>query len=92
MHTYIHGIRSIKPNWYIFTCVVNFVLVNFVLMASFLSIIYMFHKFDEISGIDQQQQDSIPVSDTIASHYSKEHEQNAGNIYVITNPNQETKL
>ena len=78
---------SIKPNWYIFTCVVNFVLV-----ASFLSIIYTFHKFDEISGVDQQQQDSIPVSDTITSHHLKKHEQNAGNINVITNPNQETKL
>ena len=52
----------------------------------------MFHIFDEISGIDQQQQDSIPVSNTITSHYLKKHEQNAGNIYAITNPNQETKL
>ena len=52
----------------------------------------MFHKFDEISGIDQQQQDSIPVSNTITSHNLKKHEQNAGNIYVIANSKQETKL
>ena len=51
----------------------------------------MFHKFDEISGVDQQQQDNIPVSDTITLRYSKKHDKNAGNIYVITNPNQETK-
>ena len=78
---------ALKPNWYIFTFVVNFVLV-----ASFLSIIYLFHKFNEISGIDQQQKDGISISNIISSHCLKEHEQNSGNIYVITNPNQETKL
>ena len=77
---------SIEPNCYMCSqfCASSYI---------FLSIIYMFHKFDEISGIDQQQQqDSIPVSGTITSHCSKKHEQNAGNIYVITNPIQETEL
>ena len=50
---------------------------------------YMFDEFDEIQGMDEQQQENISISDIDPSHYMKRR-QSAGIFHANKTPNQET--